>query len=64
MFSASDYSYDKKRTPNIPPKEKYKKITYDKPVVVFDIDRVIAKPWEVINSRKDKELAQAKKNLI
>ncbi|MEM7174242.1 MAG: hypothetical protein AAF380_03250 [Bacteroidota bacterium] len=61
MFSVSDYSYDKKRTPNIPPTEKYKKITYDQPVVVFDIDRVIAKPWKVINSRKHKELAQAKK---
>lgn len=58
MFSAStSYNY-KKREPHTDPTQKYKKVTYNRPVVVFDIDKVLAKPWD---ADPFKELPRVKK---
>lgn len=61
MFPASNDYHHPKKASHTDPTEKYKKVTYNGPIVVFDIDKVLAKPWELTIDSKREDFARVRK---
>lgn len=61
MFSASNDYHHRKKDSQTDPTKKYKKGTCNRPVVVFDIDKVLARPWELTFDTIHEDFARVKK---
>ncbi len=61
MFFASTAYKHQEKAPHTDPTQKNKKVTYNRPIVVLDIDHVLAKPWELTIDSTRKDFARVRK---